>query len=47
MERKKATPDVPLHDPRFDYTSAAKTDVQKTWRKYGWTPPSEQQNRSK
>jgi len=27
-------------DPKFKYTPADKTDVQATWRKYGWTPQS-------
>ena len=38
--RKPVEPAVPLHDPRFDYTPAARTDVQKTWARFGWTPPS-------
>lgn len=25
-------------DPNFKYTPAAATDVQTTWRKFGWTP---------
>ena len=29
-------------DPDFIYTPAASTDVQKTWRKFGWVPLSEQ-----
>ncbi len=32
-------PKVPAGHPDFKWTSGA--DVQKTWRKYGWTPPSE------
>lgn len=35
------TPAIPLHDPRFQYIPASKTDVQRTWRKYGWVPPTE------
>jgi len=36
-----------LLDPNFKYNPSAKTDVQATWRKYGWTPPSEaKQNES-
>jgi hypothetical protein len=29
-------------DPQFKYYPAAATDVQRTWRKYGWVSPSEQ-----
>jgi hypothetical protein len=36
---KKTMPWVPVGHPRFNWTSGA--DVQATWRKYGWTPPSE------
>lgn len=25
-------------DPRFEYTPSEKTDVTKTWRKFGWVP---------
>jgi hypothetical protein len=28
-------------DPKFRYIPAAATDVQQTWRKFGWSPPSE------
>jgi len=28
-------------DPDFKYYPAAATDVQRTWRKYGWVPPNE------
>ena len=28
-------------DPDFVYVPAASTDVQKTWTKFGWTPPSQ------
>lgn len=27
-----------LLDPSFKYVPAAATDVQQTWRRYGWTP---------
>jgi hypothetical protein len=35
---KKTMPWVPAGHPKFNWTSGA--DVQATWRKYGWTPPS-------
>jgi len=36
---KRTDPWVPVGHPDFKWTSGA--DVQKTWRKYGWVPPSE------
>ena len=36
---KRTEPTIPASDPRFTWTSGA--DVQATWRRYGWTPPSE------
>jgi hypothetical protein len=34
----RAIPTVPLGHPDFVYYPAADTDVQRTWRKFGWTP---------
>ena len=40
MENAKRTdPWIPIGHPEYKWTSGA--DVQATWRKYGWTPPSE------
>jgi hypothetical protein len=43
MNQEKPIPEWigTLLDPNFKYNPAAKTDVQRTWRKYGWIPPSE------
>ena len=35
---RRTEPSIPASDPRFKWTSGA--DVQATWRRYGWTPPS-------
>jgi hypothetical protein len=35
---KKTMPWIPVGHPDFKWTSGA--DVQATWRKYGWLPPS-------
>lgn len=37
---KKTLPFVPVGHP--DYVWKSHADVQATWRKYGWTPPSGQ-----
>lgn len=31
-------------DPDFKYVPAAATDIQATWRKFGWRPQSEMPN---
>ena len=39
MNNAKLTmPWIPVGHPEYKWTSGA--DVQATWRKYGWTPPS-------
>ena len=35
---KRTEPTIPSTDPRFVWTRGA--DVQATWRRFGWTPPS-------
>lgn len=39
MAYKRTDPWIPVGHPDFKWTSGA--DVQATWRKYGWVPPSE------
>lgn len=34
-------PTMPITDPRFVYRNSSQTDVQQTWRRFGWTPPFE------
>lgn len=36
---KRTDPWVPVGHPEFKWTSGA--DVQSTWRKHGWVPPSD------
>lgn len=39
MKSKRTEPSIPITDRRFVPTRGA--DVQATWRKFGWLPPSE------
>lgn len=32
-------------DPDFEYRSKDKTDVQRTWARYGWEPPCKERQR--
>ena len=45
-EVRPAPPARSILDPDFKYYPAAATDVQRTWRKFGWIPPSEKFNES-
>jgi hypothetical protein len=36
----KRMPALRLTDPRFKYSNSAETDVQKTWARFGWVPPT-------
>jgi hypothetical protein len=38
MSVKRTDPSIPITDKRFVPTRGA--DVQATWRRFGWTPPS-------
>ncbi len=38
--RMPAKSEIPLSDRRFCYTPSARTDVQATWARFGWTAPS-------
>lgn len=38
--RIKRVPPARLLDPGFPYVHSSKTDVQKTWRRFGWVPPN-------
>jgi hypothetical protein len=39
INAKRTEPFIPVGHPEFTWTTGA--DVQRTWRKYGWVPPSE------
>lgn len=39
--KQPSVPAIPLHDSRFTYTPAVSTNVQATWARFGWTPPSQ------
>lgn len=43
-QAKRTEPTIPADDPRFVWTPGA--DVQATWRRFGWVPPSEAKARS-
>ena len=38
---ERPMPPYHITDPEFEWVPAAKTDVTRIWRKYGWVPPSE------
>lgn len=44
-ESKISSPAPSLLDPKFKYIPHAATDVQATWKRFGWTPPSEARNK--
>lgn len=35
-------PTTPITDPRFIYRPPVATDVQETWRRFGWAPQQRQ-----
>jgi hypothetical protein len=38
---RRTDPLIPVGHPQFVWRSHADVDVQRTWRQYGWAPPSE------
>ena len=40
-QHEQQVPVYLLTDPRFEWVPSGQTDVTRIWRKYGWTPPSE------
>ena len=40
MNAKRTDPWIPIGHPEYKWSSGA--NVQALWRRYGWTPPSEQ-----
>jgi hypothetical protein len=34
----RAVPEIPVDHPEFVYHGSDDVDVQRTWRKFGWTP---------
>ena len=50
MDEQKREAQVPVYlltDPRFEWVPSGQTDVTRIWRKYGWTPPSENKRERK
>jgi len=41
MATKRKIPTAKVFDPNFVYVDAEHTDLRNTWRKLGWTPPTE------
>lgn len=35
---KRTEPTIPVGHPKFIWYGAAATDVQRTWRRFGWKP---------
>ena len=44
LERAKTKEDWGLTDSNFIYHNSSDTDVQRTWRQFGWTPIEENKN---
>jgi hypothetical protein len=34
----RVVPEIPIDHPDFEYHRSEHVDVQRTWRKFGWTP---------
>ena len=39
--KEMVLPIAKINDPNFEYIDAEHTDIAKTWRRLGWTPPTE------
>lgn len=47
-EKIMTPPKIPsIFDKDFKYVKSEHTDVTQTWRKHGWTPPSENRSKTK
>ena len=42
---KMAIPSQRVTDPDFKYVPQAKTDVQETWKRFGWIPPERKEQK--
>ena len=43
--QKKSLPTIPLTDNKFIYRNSSQTDVQSTWKRFGWQPKEQSNER--